>query len=426
MIGCHRDGFRNGWPIAHSSKHFSSEAESRENPQARPLPCVLGQDSRPVPGTLATASAPAAAADKSPDPADQGRRGRIRHRPDRDGDRQGRLPQGPCANADLLPGESADSAATASAKADAFLDKYARRSARSRASWCASGSLPTARLDRGLHAALQGRARLRRHAPRPPRPRRRPDRRQRLRGHPTSTSPPTPSFAARSADRAVALPSRPTRPASDGEPAKAEDSSRRQPTLMVYRTGIPRRRRRQPASCTSSRSPTAPTSATSSSSTRRPASCSTATRWSTTRSTASSTRRTTTATPPHRQWGGRPTPRGTQRGPAEPRRGDRRVLLVLPERLRPDSYDGAGLTMRTVNNDPAHRLPERQLERHHDELLQRRHLRRRRRTRVGPRLHRVHQRPHLPVAAGCAQRVLLRHLGRDRRPDQRPDGRRRG
>ncbi len=82
--------------------------------------------------------------------------------------------------------------------------------------------------------------------------------------------------------------------------------------------------------------------------------------------------------------------------------------------------------MKTVNNDPTHRLPERELERHHHQLLQRRHLRRRRRPRVGPRLHRVHPRPDLPVAVRCAQRVLLRHLGRDRRPDQRPHGRRRG
>ncbi len=82
--------------------------------------------------------------------------------------------------------------------------------------------------------------------------------------------------------------------------------------------------------------------------------------------------------------------------------------------------------MNTVNNDPTHRLPQRELERHDHQLLQRRHLRRRRRPRVGPRLHRVHPRPDLPVAVRCPQRVLLRHLGRDRRPDQRPHGRRRG
>ena len=82
--------------------------------------------------------------------------------------------------------------------------------------------------------------------------------------------------------------------------------------------------------------------------------------------------------------------------------------------------------MITVNNDPTHRLPQRQLERRHHQLLRRRLLRRRRRPRVGPRLHRVHLRPDLPVAVRCAQRVLLRRLGRDRRPDQRPPGRGRG
>ena len=40
--------------------------------------------------------------------------------------------------------------------------------------------------------------------------------------------------------------------------------------------------------------------------------------------------------------------------------------------------------------------------------------------RMGPRLHRVHPRPDLRLAAGRAQRVLLRHLGRDGRSHQRP------
>ena len=75
---------------------------------------------------------------------------------------------------------------------------------------------------------------------------------------------------------------------------------------------------------------------------------------------------------------------------------------------------------------PADRVPQRELERLHDQLLHRRHLRRRRRPRVGPRLHRVHLRPDLPVAVRRAQRGLLRHLGRDPRPDQQPRGRRRG
>ncbi len=38
-----------------------------------------------------------------------------------------------------------------------------------------------------------------------------------------------------------------------------------------------------------------------------------------------------------------------------------------------DSFDGLGSTMKTVNNDPDDQLPERELERDHDELLQRCH-----------------------------------------------------
>ncbi len=91
-----------------------------------------------------------------------------------------------------------------------------------------------------------------------------------------------------------------------------------------------------------------------------------------------------------------------------------------------DSYDGAGREMRIGQQRSDDRLPERQLERHDHELLQRRHLRRRRRARVGSRLHAVHARPDLPVAAGRAQRVLLGHLGRDGRPDQRGRHRRAG
>ena len=63
-----------------------------------------------------------------------------------------------------------------------------------------------------------------------------------------------------------------------------------------------------------------------------------------------------------------------------------------------DSYDDRGAKMITVNNDPTHRLPQRQLERRHHQLLQRRHRRRHGRPRVGPRLHRVHLRADLPVA----------------------------
>ena len=48
--------------------------------------------------------------------------------------------------------------------------------------------------------------------------------------------------------------------------------------------------------------------------------------------------------------------------------------------------------MRTVNNDPRIACPNANWNGDDDELLQRCHVRRRRRSRVGPRLHRVHQR----------------------------------
>ena len=83
-----------------------------------------------------------------------------------------------------------------------------------------------------------------------------------------------------------------------------------------------------------------------------------------------------------------------------------------------DSYDGDGATMKHGQQRPDHRLPQRQLERRHHQLLRRRHVRRHRLARVGPRLHRVHLRPDLPVAVGRAERGLLRRLGRDRRHDQ--------
>ena len=84
-----------------------------------------------------------------------------------------------------------------------------------------------------------------------------------------------------------------------------------------------------------------------------------------------------------------------------------------------DSYDGAGSLDDHRQQRRPDQLPQRQLERRDHQLLQRRDVRRRRRPRVGPRLHRVHLRPDLPVAVGRAQRVVLRRVGRDRRPHQR-------
>ena len=150
----------------------------------------------------------------------------------------------------------------------------------------------------------------------------------------------------------------------------------------------------------------------------------------TTRSTASSTRPTgTDATPTFTEvW---------EEGDAVPRRPSTRTSRTwssgtgesywfFKNTFGRDSYDGAGATDDDGQQRRRDQLPQRQLERHHHQLLQRRHLRRHRLPRVGPRLHRVHLRPDLPVAVRRPQRVLLRHLGRDRRHDQRPPRRGRG
>ena len=91
-----------------------------------------------------------------------------------------------------------------------------------------------------------------------------------------------------------------------------------------------------------------------------------------------------------------------------------------------DSYDAAGAHMVTVNNDPRIECPNANWNGVDDQLLRRGLLRRRRGPRVGSRLHRVHVGPDLPVAARRDERGLLRRLGRDRRPHQRPPGRGRG
>ena len=122
-------------------------------------------------------------------------------------------------------------------------------------------------------------------------------------------------------------------------------------------------------------------------------------------STASCTRPTPQPRPHPGLEGGRPASRATSTSTSRTSSLRRRRLLVLRQRLR------SRLLRRRRRHDadgqqrPGHRLPERQLERRDHQLLRRRLLRRRRGARVGPRLHRVHLRPDLPVAVGCAQRV---------------------
>ena len=100
-------------------------------------------------------------------------------------------------------------------------------------------------------------------------------------------------------------------------------------------------------------------------------------------------------------------------------------LRLLRERLRPrllrrrGRHDGRHLR-------PRLRLPERLVERHVHLVLPGHHHRRRHRARVGARVHAVHARSHLRVAARRAQRGVLGHLGRDRRSHQRARRRRPG
>ena len=84
-----------------------------------------------------------------------------------------------------------------------------------------------------------------------------------------------------------------------------------------------------------------------------------------------------------------------------------------------DSYDGAGAHMRSVNNDPTIACPNANWNGAttnycngvtSDDVVAHE---------WGHAYTRVHAQPDLPVAAGRAQRVVLGHLGRDGRPDQR-------
>ena len=85
-----------------------------------------------------------------------------------------------------------------------------------------------------------------------------------------------------------------------------------------------------------------------------------------------------------------------------------------------DSYDNAGAQMRTVNNDPGISCPNANWNGTStnyctgvtsDDVVAHE---------WGHAYTEYHQQPDLPVAVRRDERGLLRHLGRDRRPDQRP------
>ena len=91
-----------------------------------------------------------------------------------------------------------------------------------------------------------------------------------------------------------------------------------------------------------------------------------------------------------------------------------------------DSYDGLGATMTTVNNDPRINCPNANWNGittnycngvTSDDVVAHE---------WGHAYTEYSWDGYLPVAVGSPQRVLLRRLGRDRRPDQRPPGRGRG
>ncbi len=85
-----------------------------------------------------------------------------------------------------------------------------------------------------------------------------------------------------------------------------------------------------------------------------------------------------------------------------------------------DSYDGAGATMRTVNNDPRINCPNANWNGvttnycdgvSSDDVVSHE---------WGHAYTEFTARADLPVAVGCSQRGVLRRLRRDPRPDQRP------
>ena len=115
--------------------------------------------------------------------------------------------------------------------------------------------------------------------------------------------------------------------------------------------------------------------------------------------------------------GGRPDPGHAQRGPGRTSSPPARPTAssTTPSAVTPTTAPGHPCARSTTTRPSTAPTPTGTAP---PPTTARRHGRRRRRARVGPRLHRVHPRPDLPVAAGRAQRVVLGHLGRDGRPDQ--------
>ena len=226
-------------------ENFSSEAKSRENSQARRLPCAARGGAGCSPATLAVRR-------RHPDVQRVRRRHRIRpgagHPRHRAAARVDVHPAATgqvgfarvAAGGDLLPGVAGTARPRPAPRPTSTSQTTAVPSAPARASSTRQRqSGPARRLDRDVHPVLQGRAGVRRAAARTRRRRRRPDVGQRLRraGHRHVDRRPRVTKA-EAADRAVAFvkSSPATRPATATASAKELQASARK--LMVYRDGV--------------------------------------------------------------------------------------------------------------------------------------------------------------------------------------------
>ena len=265
-------------------KFFFSEANSREIPQARPLPCATRGGAFRSPDQLANQAAaiPSSAATAAPD---QGLKQDIRSTASGTVKFSTRAATGEVGFArvssggDLLPGVAGDSRAAGGARPTSTSPTTAG------AFGAGEGQLQRAqvavrrsrRLDASYTQSYRGRARLRRAAAGPRRLRRRPHRGQRLRG-------PRPRPVGRPGRDARPGPAARAVPRCQGRPARARrslrhDAASRPPTpeLVVYRTGVTKGVAGKAVLAYVVEVTNAPTCATSSSSTPRPARWSTAT-----------------------------------------------------------------------------------------------------------------------------------------------------